>query len=212
MTYQNLGYWIGQANDSSTGRHPTGWTSGQRWSETAGEWTVMYDSSQSALTSMTTDRNYWKTTVAHDDPNVYTNRYNDGYAQATTDKQPPASATQTNVTGPSVTWGAAGETTILSYTIPKAGYYWMAGVVTVWSGVGDQVTFRLRAAGTLISAMGIWNVEYYATPLMTGTAPVLMSAGQAVTLTGQSASQPANNIAAQTMLSVGFVPTQAYPH
>jgi len=39
-----MGFWIGQANDLSTGRHPTGWTSGQRWSETAGEWLTMYDS------------------------------------------------------------------------------------------------------------------------------------------------------------------------
>jgi hypothetical protein len=38
MTYQNLGYWIGQANDTSTGRHPPGWTNGQRWSESATEW------------------------------------------------------------------------------------------------------------------------------------------------------------------------------
>ena len=61
MTYQNLGFWIGQANDTSTGRHPTGWTNGQRWSETAGEWTTMYDTSQSALASMTTDRDTWHT-------------------------------------------------------------------------------------------------------------------------------------------------------
>lgn len=43
MTYQNLGYWVAQANDLSTGSHPTGWTSGQRWSETAGEWMTMYN-------------------------------------------------------------------------------------------------------------------------------------------------------------------------
>lgn len=43
MTYQNIGYWVGQANDSSTGSHPTGWTTGQRWSETAGEWQTMYN-------------------------------------------------------------------------------------------------------------------------------------------------------------------------
>jgi hypothetical protein len=43
VTYQNLGYWVGQANDNSTGNHPTGWTTGQRWSETAGEWQTMYN-------------------------------------------------------------------------------------------------------------------------------------------------------------------------
>lgn len=44
MTYQNLGYWIGQANDNSTGRHPVNWATGQRWSETSTEWLAMYDS------------------------------------------------------------------------------------------------------------------------------------------------------------------------
>jgi hypothetical protein len=45
MTYaaSQVGYWVGQANDNSSGTHPTGWTSGQRWSETAGEWQTMYD-------------------------------------------------------------------------------------------------------------------------------------------------------------------------
>lgn len=116
MTYQNLGYWIGQANDLSTGSHPVGWTSGQRWSETASEWMSMYNAmladrnawqsnantaydsgtwgvgthwhsrwttTNNDLTNMTADRNYWKTTVAHDDPDVWTNRYNAGYAAST---------------------------------------------------------------------------------------------------------------------------------
>lgn len=43
MTYQNLGYWVAEANDSSTGNHPTGWTIYQRWSETASEWATMYN-------------------------------------------------------------------------------------------------------------------------------------------------------------------------
>ena len=47
MTYQNLGYWVGQANDLSTGAHPTGWANGQRWSETATEWQAMYDQAAS---------------------------------------------------------------------------------------------------------------------------------------------------------------------
>lgn len=45
MTYaaSQIAYWVGQANDSSTGSHPIGWTNFQRWSETAGEWLVMYN-------------------------------------------------------------------------------------------------------------------------------------------------------------------------
>lgn len=50
MTYQNLGYWVGQSNDTSTGSHPTGWTNGQRWSETASEWQTMYSASASDAT------------------------------------------------------------------------------------------------------------------------------------------------------------------
>jgi len=48
MTYQNLGYWVGQANDLSTGNHPTGWTNGQRWSETASEWQTMFNTEYSS--------------------------------------------------------------------------------------------------------------------------------------------------------------------
>jgi hypothetical protein len=45
MTYaaSQVAYWVGQANDQSTGNHPTGWTTGQRWSETSSEWQTMYD-------------------------------------------------------------------------------------------------------------------------------------------------------------------------
>lgn len=57
------------------------WGSGTHWQS-------RWSTTNTDLTNMTTDRNYWKTTVAHDDPNVWTNRYNAGYAQATTDKQP----------------------------------------------------------------------------------------------------------------------------
>lgn len=61
MTYpaSTIAYWVGQANDLSTGAHPPGWTSGQRWSETAGEWKAVYDSSQAALAAMTADRDTW---------------------------------------------------------------------------------------------------------------------------------------------------------
>ena len=56
MTYaaSTVSYWVGQANDSSTGNHPTGWTSGQRWSETAGEWQAMYDTQYSTARDTST--------------------------------------------------------------------------------------------------------------------------------------------------------------
>jgi hypothetical protein len=61
MTYaaSTVSYWVGQANDTSTGAHPTGWASGQRWSETAAEWQAMQSSTSASLTAMTTDRDLW---------------------------------------------------------------------------------------------------------------------------------------------------------
>lgn len=58
MTYaaSTVGYWVGQANDSSAGPHPTGWTSGQRWSETAEEWRVMQVNAVGAGTDNSTGR------------------------------------------------------------------------------------------------------------------------------------------------------------
>ena len=106
MTYQNLGYWIGQANDLSTGAHPPGWSNGQRWSETATEWQAAYDAmltnynnSQAALAAMTANRDYWQHTVAHNDPNVWDNRYNAGYGAGAASKSTSAVSTGTSGTG-----------------------------------------------------------------------------------------------------------------
>jgi len=43
MTYAatQVSYWVGQANDTSTATHPTGWVTGQRWSVTASQWQTM---------------------------------------------------------------------------------------------------------------------------------------------------------------------------
>jgi len=117
---------------------------------------------------------------------------------------------QTNVTGPRVTWGTA-ETTILTGTVNRTGYWWAAAQLTIFSGSSDQVTIRLRANGVQQAAGTIWNVQWYGSPLLVPSAPVLMTNGQSFTLTAQSASLPANNAEAQTMLSFGFVPTQQYP-
>ena len=117
---------------------------------------------------------------------------------------------QTNVTGPRVTWGTS-ETTILTGTVNRTGYWWAAAQLTVFSGSSDQLTVRLRANGVQQSAGTIWNVQWYGSPLLVCSAPVLMSSGQSFTLTAQSQSLPANNAEGQTMLSFGFVPTQTYP-
>ena len=58
MTYaaSQVAYWVGQANDLSTGQHPTGWTSGQRWSETAEEWRLMFANAANAGIDTSTGR------------------------------------------------------------------------------------------------------------------------------------------------------------
>jgi hypothetical protein len=46
MTYaaSQVGYWVGQANDNSTGVHPpSGYTPGQRWSTTSTQWQTGYN-------------------------------------------------------------------------------------------------------------------------------------------------------------------------
>lgn len=45
MTYaaSQVGYWVGQANDNSTGTHPPGYTPGQRWSTTSNVWQTSYN-------------------------------------------------------------------------------------------------------------------------------------------------------------------------
>jgi len=74
MTYaaSQVAYWVGQANDLSTGQHPTGWSSGQRWSETAEEWRLMFASAATAGIDTSTGRHptgwtsgqYWSETAA----------------------------------------------------------------------------------------------------------------------------------------------------
>ncbi len=67
-----VSYWVGQANDFSTGPHPTGWTSGQRWSETAEEWRLMAINASGTAIDTSTGRHpvgwssgqYWSETAA----------------------------------------------------------------------------------------------------------------------------------------------------
>jgi hypothetical protein len=110
MTYQNLGYWIGQANDTSTGTHPPGWANGQRWSETAGEWQVdrnswygnAVDTSTGAHPPGWSNGQLWSETATewmNDRNAVYTSRYNEGYAAGAASKTTTAVGTSTSGTG-----------------------------------------------------------------------------------------------------------------
>jgi hypothetical protein len=153
MTYQNLGYWVGQANDLSTGTHPTGWTNGQRWSETSTEWQAMYDAmltnynnSQAALSAMTTDRNYWKTTVAHDDPDVWNTRYNAGYSAGAGSKTTTAVSAGTAGTG-GLSGSYSGD--LGSVVCPRTG---LAHVSCRVGSNGDDAAIHIFKNGVLAIA------------------------------------------------------------
>lgn len=85
MTYaaSTVAYWVGQANDLSTGSHPTGWTSGQRWSETSNEWQTMYtteygnarDTSIGSHPTGWVSGQLWSTTASQWNT-MYTTQYN----------------------------------------------------------------------------------------------------------------------------------------
>jgi hypothetical protein len=121
----------------------------------------------------------------------------------------PDTATQTNANG-AVTWGTT-ETTIISTAVNRTGYFHVCAQLIILSGSGDNQEIRLRAAGTQIDIDTIPANAERATRMLTPSAPVLMSNGQAFTLTGRGTVNPANNQTARTMVTWAFVPTPTYP-
>ena len=76
--------WQARAN-AAWGRSGT-WNSGDSWqteltamTASRDAWQAAYNTKVAELTAMTNDRNYWQHTVAHNDPNVWTNQYNAGH-------------------------------------------------------------------------------------------------------------------------------------
>ena len=149
------------------GNAPQSYTDAQRrqWQNTAGLWKTDYGTSQSALTAMTNDRNYWQHTVAHNDPNVWTNQYNAGYSAgssagytsgynaAVAAVQPPGSQQSfaspisgnlgSNGGGATWTWGGATDNGLgatnnsTSITIPKTGIYVVSVMATGNNNTGN---------------------------------------------------------------------------
>jgi len=211
MTYaaSQVAYWVGQANDTSTGAHPPGWSNAQRWSETASEWNAAYNTSQSNLGSMTSDRDYWKTTVAHDDPNVWTNRYNAGVSAANA-ALPAAYQLTAAVNNNSYT---TTETTLRTITVNRTGYWWAAcSVINADGGTTANCTARLRFAGGQIAVVTFFNFVNggAGSGLISTSTPVLISNGQTITLTGQQSTGSIPSVSS-ALLVAGFVPTPSYP-
>jgi hypothetical protein len=221
MTYQNLGYWVGQANDTSTGRHPTGWTSGQRWSETASEWLAMYDQSQSdlaaanaALAAMTTDRNTWKSRA--DQAWGASRVWNNGESwEAAYTRVLPAGSGGTpvisDVTG-AFTQNNANTSyqNFFTWTIPTTGYWVIHLQYSYDNGAGqaDLYTRWQSPDGTLTGeAPYIWTSR---TGVLQAYYTLLWGAGGIVRY--QARSTNGGPYLARHGCTATFVPTQAYPH
>jgi hypothetical protein len=215
MTYQNLGYWIGQANDLSTGSHPSGWTSGQRWSETASEWQVMYN-------SMSADATTWhgRADQAWGPSRVWGS--GESWEQAYNRVLPPAGVlvydTALTATGAFTRgiWTAFGG----SWTVPISGYYALyAECVNLFTNSNndsiDYAYMRFVIGGTP-STQGTNGHRYSIdTPSQHSVfSHVLLSAGQVVTVqVNHSANQSGTTAAfGNATLKARFMPTQANPH
>jgi len=75
MTYaaSQVGYWVGQANDNSTGTHPpSGYTPGQRWFTTSSQWQTVYSTEYANARDNSTGQHptgwvsgqFWSTTAS----------------------------------------------------------------------------------------------------------------------------------------------------
>jgi hypothetical protein len=146
----------------------------RQWRQTSGLWKTDYGTSQGQLgtcstnlTNMTNDRNYWKTTVAHDDPAVWDNRYNAGhaagYSAADTAESPRALSNYTftatipahNGTMQTCTLTGAGAAGVLtnngtSLTAHRPGYW---SVYMLSSGY-NNVTARIFTEGVQRATQG----------------------------------------------------------
>jgi hypothetical protein len=190
------------AYDSGVWGSGTHWQS--RWSTTNGD-----------LTNMTNDRNYWKTTVAHDDPNVWTNRYNAGYSQATTDKQP---APLTRLT---VSLGNLGLTgtfqQVGTLTLTRTGQWHISWQNSMGDGssINDWAYMELQnfsAGGTVLSA-AMCRMRYGGIQSTPGSqATGVFNSGTVIRLYARLGSGSGNwSIDGNGQMIASFVPTPSQP-
>lgn len=159
--------------------------------------------------SFEADRNYWKNTVAHGDADVWNTRYNAGYAQATTDKQPPATVVEATANAGEFLYSAVQA--YCSVAVPRTGYYFaVAQATSVTTSAGILLTFMWN--NSYLGDQYNWNPptnnERIGT-LICAT-PRLITAGQSITFRGDAGGTAART-GTHTLRAV-FVPTQAYPH
>lgn len=101
------------------------WNTGVSFESDAATWHTRADQAWgdsrtwNSGTSFESDRNYWRDTVAHGDPNVWTNRYNTGYADGAASKT--TTVASSNIAA--VSGKTAGQLTGVLATLaaPRAG-------------------------------------------------------------------------------------------
>jgi len=166
--------------------------------------------------------NLWSTD-AHNDPNVWTNRYNAGYSQATSDLQPPGSPLRTVVTinaqgvgsSGNLSWGLSSDnlgaySSTTTLTLSKPGHY-----VPYAYNMGTNQT-QPGGVTIFISVNGDNGVSCHADVFQ---AAAVLGCGReydlgsgSVTVTMNYAGYGGCYLNAGGALVVMFVPTAAHPH
>jgi hypothetical protein len=86
--------------------------------------------------NMLASRDYWQHTVAHNDPNVWDNRYNSGYNAGTAAILNGLNSPDDWYSG-QITFNTSNQGMNLLYTIPKTGH-WMVSVTLEFGGYCDH--------------------------------------------------------------------------
>lgn len=203
----SAGIWVARGN--------THWGPSRQWNQGL-SWEAMYGTSQSDLTAMTNDRNYWKTTVAHDDPNVWDNRYNAGYSAGNTAGYNAGYAAGVAAGGAAappvgtiILTASRGDKGQVSVTLNKAGY-WFAYCNGGFTG--DQSDVHYEGDVSMDSAPTYeWRTHNGRSIIATGwSAPIFAGNGQPLAARWTAGGDnPALDWA--FTLYACFVPTKQYP-
>jgi hypothetical protein len=195
------------------------WTQVSLWAGRANSaWggSRVWGSGSSFETDSTNNFNSYQTwlAAAHSDLGVYTNRYNAGYGQGQADQRNALPAAyQLTPTINATSW-ATSETTLMTITVNRSGYWWAACTMGIFAGGGgSQVTTRLRMSGTQVASVTVGNPpgQYQSSGLLAPSAPVFMTSGQTIIMTAQNDAGTQNSEGFRTNLLAGFVPTPGNP-
>jgi hypothetical protein len=199
--------WHSRANQAYDGGS---WGVGTLWSTDSATWQSR--ANQAYDSGTWGSGNLWSTD-AGGDPGVYTNRYNAGHTQGVTDANNALPAAYQLTPTTNSTSYTTSETTLMTITANRTGYWWAAGsIINADGGTASNVTVNVRMAGTVQATVTYFNFVNggAGSGLVCTSTPVLLSSGQTITLT---ASMSSGSVPTTTPhLAAGFVPTPSYPH